>query len=842
MPLVRRLPIATVIAWALMLGALGLGCEANIVGFWAFDEAAGRLARDSSEQYNDGVLHNVTRCEGRSGGGLRFGGTDADSYVSIPGTEALELGGPFTIQLWWHKTAAGVQIFFRKGQDARRQNYYAYLEGDLHFSVTATTGQVYSVRAPAPADGWRHMAFVYDGTRLLICVDGEVTGSAEIGDRKLATAGSPLLLGTYAPGYRYCLGGVVDDLCVSNEGLTPAQMRAEMALARKLDARRATPTAFASARGGIVVAKGGKPGASIVVREDASPLQALPALELQRYVAKITGARLPLRYDSEDVEGSLILVGESRLTRQMGLPGAPLSGDEFVITARDGRLVLLGNDRLLKGDEANARAPGRCKQGTTNAVHAFLHDLCAVRWFMPGRLGEAVPRRETLEIAPIDVREQPARTFALGSGPWRNCSREWARRNLLGSSVFIHHSGGHLWYSLIPAKKYAGEHPEWFALGPDGARSSEGNHLCTSNPQLFTEALKNLRAIYDQGYEWVEIGQSDGYRRCRCEACEALDEYREDVGYWVEGKPADRVHLFHGELARQVGQSHPGRKALIIAYGPTGEPPHAFDRFADNVIVEFTHDPPELLQRWNAYHDRFTAYVYWFGTYHRMGFGPKASPEWLASELRRMRKAKAEGVYFCGGFDCWGTEGPAYYVASRLMRAPGQDEKALLAEFCTGLFGASARDMQGFFTEFYRAADTYREGPRTPTEVYLECFTQAGLKRCGELLDSAEKNAQDGRVRRRIGLFRDGYDYVRLTALAIRRAVEWREQKTEATRKALDAAVEQREGFIDAMLHRQALNGGDLPPVLDASRQAIVFGPREAYKRLLYPDVDQPSR
>lgn len=823
------------------------------VAFWPLDEGAGRIARDASEYWNDAILHNVDWCEGRAAGGVRFGGTDADSFLEVLDAEALAFDDAFTIQFWWKKVSNAVQIFFRKGRQGSRYNYYAYLEGKLHFSVTGTDGQSYSISAPASPDGWHHMAFIYDGQTLAICVDGQVVGSREIGEVRLLTDRSPLLIGTYAPGYKHCLAGTLDEVCISDAGLKPERLQDELASARSLQHRVIHVETFEPVSGALVLAKHGKPGATIVIAASASRLQTLPARELQTYLYRLTGALLPIRCEGDDIAGNLVLVGASRLTAQMGLPGEPLGGDSFIIKTAPGRLVLLGNDQVMADDEAFAFEPSKCKWGTSNAVYAFLHDLCGVRWFMPGKLGEVVPKRPVLEVPDIDVREKPFRTYALGGGPWRGSSNTWSRRNLLGSSVFIYHPGGHLWYSLIPAERHFDQHPDWFALR-DGERKAAGNHLCTTNEGMFAEAVANLRAIYDRGYEWVELGQTDGYQRCQCPNCEALDEYREAVGYWVPGTPADRIHLFHAALADEVRKSHPGRKALIISYGPTGEVPHNLASFPENVVVEFTHNPDELLERWNHYHNRFTAYVYWFGTYHRMGYGPKSSPEYVASELRRLRAAGAEAYYFCGGFDCWGTEAPSYYVTTRLLRNPETSEADLVREFCTGLFGSAAPAMEGFFEALSSAANMYRSAgrthvitgvpyrgkSRTAAEVYSQCFGDATLERCRSLLERAGAMAADEATRRRVRFFRDGFEYIRLTALAFRLSTDWQQQRTPEARETLQQTLRQREDFVDELLARQAESGGDLPPVLDYSREQLILGPSRRYERQFrIPDQSQ---
>lgn len=818
------------------------------VAYWPFEGSEGAVVIDRMGNVEEGRLFGVTRCPGQVGDGLRFPGTGGDGYVRVPDCEALQLQGAFTIQFWWHKTGEAVQIFVRKGE-GRQANTYAYYEGGLHLVVSATDGQDYRVTGPALPDGWHHLAFTCDERRLCIIADGEIVGTGAAPGVRLFADESDLLIGTYAPGYKYCLGGVLDELCLSDTALPADRLEDEMEIARavKPPTAQGPPPVFEPAAGVVVLAREGRPGATIVVAREASELQMAPARELQRVIRKLTGARLPIRRDDEQIAGNVVLVGESVRTRQMGLSGDALGGDAFIIKSGPGYLVLLGHDESMDGNATDGLTPGRCKTGTSHAVHAFLHDVCKVRWFMPGKLGEIVPHSPSLEVPALEHTEQPARLYVLGS--FRSADGAgWAQRQLFGSSLLIKHSGGHLWYSMIPEKEHFAEHPEWFAL-IDGKRTGEGNHLCVSNEAMFAEAAAYLNSLFSEGYEWVELGQSDGWRRCRCERCEAADDYRSD-GWWIPGCPADRIFSFHAALAEEALKAHPQGKVLLISYGPTGEVPGRLERLPDNVVVEFTHDPPELLERWNRFHHSFTSYVYWFGLYHEMGYGPKSSPTHVAAEMRRHRAAGSQAFFLCGGDECWGTEAPTYYVMAQLLRDPSLDEATLLRDFCDGLFGEAGGTMREYFTTFLEAADDYRaftaaevqtgepyRAPnRSPEEVYRHCFPQARLLSCAALLQRAQAELTTDDERRRLQLFQDGFDYVRLTAEAFAAAQRHAEDDDEASRMALTECLRRRAELVEALVARGQASGADLPPVFRAGTEDLLFGPGKAYAGVFATD------
>ena len=436
----------------------------------------------------------------------------------------------------------------------------------------------------------------------------------------------------------------------------------------------------------------GKAQATIVVARDATDLQQAPAKELQEYLRKMTGATVPIADDGQALEGNLVLVGQSRLTREMGMDLSSLTGDSFVMKTVPGRLVLVGHDARARPNDPSWRA----KRGTANAVSAFLQDVCGVRWFMPGRLGEVVPQRKTLSVPPLERRETPYRLFSGGS-----FSRStWAQRNFFGNQVFISPRGCHLWSVLIPPDKYFESHPDWFAL-IDGKRTKGDRrhaYLCTSNRQMWAEALHNLKELHAPGYEMVVLCQVDGYRRCQCEACEAMDDYRIN-GWYLPGVPADRVWVFHDFLARELQKACPDRKLIVLAYGPTGEVPRQLKGLPDNVIVQWCHPTPAAVKRWKQFHDQFAAFGYWFVSENRNYVPMPVSG--ISAEFKRLASAGVRGFYFCGGDRCWAIHAPSYYLIGQLLRDPERDTGEVLDEFCQGLFKESAGAIKDYFQAYY---------------------------------------------------------------------------------------------------------------------------------------------
>src|SRR4029079_18730902 len=117
------------------------------------------------------------------------------------------------------------------------------------------------------------------------------------------------------------------------------------------------------------------------------------AEELQRYLAQITGATLPIV--SEAGTAPILAVGESAATQAVRGASRYPGDDSF-------RIRTVGANLILKGADA---------RGTLYAVYAFLERL-GCWWVAPATPAlqghhELVPRTTPLALEPLDLLDQP---------------------------------------------------------------------------------------------------------------------------------------------------------------------------------------------------------------------------------------------------------------------------------------------------------------------------------------------------------------------------------------------------------------------------------------------------
>ena len=131
----------------------------NCIGMWFFDDGGGDVARDSSENDNDGALMgNPEWVTGKFGSALEFDG--AGSYVNIPSSESLS-SDSFTLSLWAQPNELRIQGLADKTPQPNWRLFMNSTNGTVEFD--ALPGEIGNIRTLATSIGeWSHIAATYD--------------------------------------------------------------------------------------------------------------------------------------------------------------------------------------------------------------------------------------------------------------------------------------------------------------------------------------------------------------------------------------------------------------------------------------------------------------------------------------------------------------------------------------------------------------------------------------------------------------------------------------------------------------------------------------------------------
>jgi hypothetical protein len=385
----------------------------------------------------------------------------------------------------------------------------------------------------------------------------------------------------------------------------------------------------------------GQPRAEIVIAEQPQRTVRLAAHELQTYVEKITGAKLPIATQPTAGVPVQVYVGRSPHTDRLKVSAEGLKDGAYRMTSGDHWLVLIGDDteftpiepwaknnsEIVNGkvqaewekivgapwgvpgiltykhklnvpasvgrptaDPAPSKAaPVRLwefdERGSFNAVNGFLQRL-GVRWYMPGELGEVVPATQTIALPKLDETVRPdlaMRRFHFPFGVVGYDTSLWLMRLKTRNPFDIQDAHG--LDRMTSSQAVYDAHPDWFALygGKRRFDLKENNQLCYSNEELFRATVNYVRAQFDlYKLNAVSVMPPDGYTAiCQCKLCEGKDSPERDK----RGLLSDYVWDFVNRVAKEVGKTHPDKKILNCAYGVYSLPPLKIAKLEPNVVV-----------------------------------------------------------------------------------------------------------------------------------------------------------------------------------------------------------------------------------------------------------------
>jgi len=545
---------------------------------------------------------------------------------------------------------------------------------------------------------------------------------------------------------------------------------------------------WAAAAQPLSLVKGGKPQAVIVIqgtiaercelRDEMTfpgkrPLPiAQVAQTLQSYIARVSGAELPIQTTPSDGEAPAIHVGLTAFAAGLKIPFEKYDPDAFVLRRVGSQVVLVGVDDW----------------GTEMAVYAFLERVCGVRWFMPGPLGEVVPKAQDVVVGALDVVEEPSYLSRMMSGifyrsktdgQWFREAYTWMRRNRLRERYEFHHNLN----AIVKPAAYAKEHPDYFPwVGGKRLIPRPGGRAdwqpCMSNPGVVRLCAQAARAFFDKfpGNRSFSIGVNDNYGYCECEACLKLNG---GVRYAAHGKRdySPLYFAFANKVCEEVAKTHPDRKlgGLIYTAGTMTPPPFDLHRNFVGYIPsdrsrylfdpDFRRKEKEYLASWARKCKCLGLYEWYFGSGYEV---PRYYPHTMKAVLKDGYDLGVRGFY-AEAYPNWGLEGPKLYITCRLLWDVEADPDALLDDFCDRFFGQAAEPMRQYFSKL---EDCWVSQPLRKREPFIHTYLRkdraqlkvyplADLVACGKHLQQAARLAKDDTEKRRVELFRNCFDVVR---------------------------------------------------------------------------------
>lgn len=550
---------------------------------------------------------------------------------------------------------------------------------------------------------------------------------------------------------------------------------------------------------------------NIHIPENAYPVEVYSAKQLQKYIRKISGARMKIVRSFPEKGPAICIAEKSHVEFQNTKDMAP----ESVMRLIDNeRLFLIGGD----------------KRGVLLGIYDFLHQLGCI--FAQPEI-EYIPETSTIEVSETPYYHQPfiKTRYIIGAGDIKMI--DWCAKIGLSHSVppeskktpefqgekeILTEETGKIWAreaielrgesglyvwahaceSIMPPSKYFDQHPEYFAFNPhqkedvlhkmkDG-RDSFG--ICWTNPQVRKIFIEYFLDFFTK-HPYVKhfaFFPNDGQPACWCDGCRKIEEPWQGI---TTNQPqyTKNYVCFAAEIAKAIAKEFPGVMIEVGSYNGHTELPDDFDQvLPENLGVQFCiyerkwdralDDPPSdeelkitLAQTTVSTYEKdakkYTIYPEIFAKWKRHIKGPLHYYDYLTSTLGSMgmlfpvSKGAMRTLKFLKsmGFEGYGTQwfnspviwtsyGMSLYIVSRAMWDESYSWEKLAYQYCLALYREAAEPMVEFYQILEDSARNVRFGMGIP-EI-LQIFDQITYKKCMEKLKQAYNLAKSARVKKRI--------------------------------------------------------------------------------------------
>ena len=478
--------------------------------------------------------------------------------------------------------------------------------------------------------------------------------------------------------------------------------------------------ALAEPVGAVELVRHGKPAGAIVIPSNALQVEAYAAQELQYHIEVATGAHLPIAAENTSAAGGgRIYLGRTQAAAAAKLNASELPGNGY-------RIKTVGDDLLVAGkDSRGDPLDTDTQEGTLFAVYDLLERELGVRWLWPGKVGEFIPRRTAVSLAPPDATVEPRLWFKH----WRSGKSKgeliWLKRQRFGRSQQPQygHSFGRYW------SRFGQTHPEYFAMLPDGTRGPDPTqdpgpeymHVCVSEPGLVRQIIADWKS---RGMpRFLNICENDGWAGCACPRCLSWDEPdpdnpvafdqrlsaakrafmgedgRRDEWMLKMGSLSDRFARFWKNVADEARKSRPDVVVVSYVYDNYRRPP-VKAMLDSNVLCGVV--PQESIFGYSKL-DSATFRHDWSG-WERTGCQLFLRPNYtlqarnfpafyartLGEDLKFAMAHGMKGADFDSLTGRYATQGPSLYVLAQILNHPEASIDAVLDDFYAGFGPAKA--------------------------------------------------------------------------------------------------------------------------------------------------------
>lgn len=527
--------------------------------------------------------------------------------------------------------------------------------------------------------------------------------------------------------------------------------------------------------GPVEVIRMGKALAAIVVPEKPCDAVMLAAGELKYHVKKATGIELQEYLEPDVPKGkyaSLIYLGNCKKTLDAGIDCLFLPRFAGIISVSEKNLFLAGNDEPGDAFKSGLGGSLTVSAGTLFAVYDLLENELGVRWLWPGELGELIPLRSDITLAPARRRVEPRlmhssfwvvglQSSGKGWGAPKNhkafitAQSLWLYRQRFCSPVDLAygHSFKDYW------QRFGKTNPDFFNRLPDGTRRPlpkdlRGSRItmCVSNPALHRKIAEEYKTRYDPKAPPFAYGkgnilnvcENDAPGICACERCRSWDAPHPGFSghpYWGQGiipdmqnrfphlgtadgsgadkespSLSDRYAKFYMAVQKEAEKINPNVIVYGFAYANYTEPP-VNTKLNDRIFISFVGWPyfpftdgklAEVRKNWDGWHAAGAKLILRPNSTHSGHNMPIFYAKKLGNEYIHAFNNGLIGVRYDSLTGQWATQGPTLYALGRLNVRPELAVTQILDEYYSA-FGPAKQAVKDYFEYWEKISDSVTE-------------------------------------------------------------------------------------------------------------------------------------
>lgn len=494
----------------------------------------------------------------------------------------------------------------------------------------------------------------------------------------------------------------------------------------------------------ITIATSGKSKYTIVIPVESLPTEKKAAAQLQHYLEKVTGARLPIKTESAETffDGYNIYLG---FTNEGYKYLSKKKNDGFT-TASDSKNIFI---------------VGHGGQGTLYGVYDFLEQFVGCSKPDDGPVVYTAKKQLYFPKNYVKV-QHPSFSYREAYYPL-SFDDEYLAWHKLQRLEDLWGLWGHSFFKLIPPDKYFAKVPEFFSL-VNGRR--QPMQLCLSNNEMFEVMVAQLEKQMkqkDYALYW-SISANDDIGYCTCKYCAAADA--------EEGSHAGSLIRFVNKIAEKF----PDKIFTTLAYQYTAKPPKTKPR--SNVYI--------MLSTIDAYRTRplqseasaatFNSYlkgwqqltgnlfIWDYTTQFTNYLAPFPQLEVFKPNINWFKSHSVKGIFSQGSGDTYSDCSALYsFVLAKLLWNASVNTDSLVQLFCNQYYRSAAPHVVSYLSAREKAvvdAKAVLDIYGNPVNSYNDFLSPENIDLFSSLLDKAEAASEaDALVYRRVQQLRLSLEY-----------------------------------------------------------------------------------